>query len=59
MIFTVISNISLALPVSHDDLRHFERRGSFMKEVIYHNARRNGKAYGCISAKGGGLPSFN
>jgi hypothetical protein len=56
MIPAIMFNVSLALPLSHNGLL-IELAGS--KEVIFLSARRNGRAYSCLTARGGGLPWFN
>jgi len=56
MIFAIMFNVSLALPVSHNGFL-LELAGS--KEAIFIHARRFGGAYSSLTAKGGGLPLFN
>jgi hypothetical protein len=56
MISAIMFNVSLALPLSHNGLL-IELAGS--KEAIFLSAHRNGRAYSCLTAKGGGLPGFD
>jgi alanine-alpha-ketoisovalerate/valine-pyruvate aminotransferase len=56
MISAIMFNVILALPLSHNGLL-IELASS--KEAIFLSARRNGRAYSCLSARGGGLPWFN
>jgi hypothetical protein len=56
MISAIMFNVSLALPLSHNGLL-IELAGS--KEAIFLSARRDGRAYSCLTARGGGLPGFN
>jgi hypothetical protein len=56
MISAIMFNVSLALPLSHNGLL-IELAGS--KGAILRPARRNGRAYSCLTAKGGGLFWFN
>jgi hypothetical protein len=56
MISAIMFNVSLVVPLSHNGLL-IELAGS--KEVIFLSARRNSRAYSCLTARGGGLPWFN
>jgi hypothetical protein len=57
VILAVPADVRLALPVSHEDLLPSERGGSLKGGSLLHSAaRRNGRASGSLTARGGGLP---
>src|SRR5262245_49250924 len=57
VILAVPADVRLALPVSHESLLPSERGGSLKGgSLLYSCARRNGRASGSLTARGGGLP---
>src|SRR5262249_15028268 len=57
VILAVPADVRLALPVSHEILLPSERGGSLKGgSLLYSCARRNGRASGSLTARGGGLP---
>ena len=56
VILAVPADVRLALPCSPGDLLASERGGSSKGGLLHFCARRNGRAPGSLTARGGGLP---
>ena len=58
-ILAVPTDVRLAWPVSPEDLLSSERGGSLQGGLLHVAARRNGRASGRLTARGGGLPCMS